>query len=101
MLHTGSSISLDKISFLRLNITFFIEVYIILLLLGFILIVLCNLTRKVHTNMLLNNLCEVLNAKLQGDRDKPITYCLEFVREEIGRYHGLLTPTATTLFGDT
>nr|KAJ0201965.1 hypothetical protein LSAT_V11C600308790 [Lactuca sativa] len=32
---------------------------------------------RAHTNILLNNLCEVLNGKIQGGRDKPIIYCLE------------------------
>nr|KAJ0227408.1 hypothetical protein LSAT_V11C100040350 [Lactuca sativa] len=65
-------------------------------------------SRKAHTNIFLNNLCEVVNGKIQGGRDKPIIYCLEYVREyllkricnvqrEIDRSHGPLTPTATTL----
>ncbi|XP_023731200.2 uncharacterized protein LOC111878947 [Lactuca sativa] len=63
---------------------------------------------RAHTNILLNNLCEVLNGKIQGGRDKPIIYCLEYIREylmkrifnvqrEIDRCHGPLTPTATSL----
>nr|KAJ0200453.1 hypothetical protein LSAT_V11C600323530 [Lactuca sativa] len=63
---------------------------------------------RAHTNILLNNLCEVLNGKIQGGRDKPIIYCLEYIREylmkricnvqrEIYRCHGPLTPTATSL----
>nr|KAJ0228093.1 hypothetical protein LSAT_V11C100041450 [Lactuca sativa] len=61
-----------------------------------------------HTNILLNNLCEVLNGKIQGGGDKPIIYCLEYIKEylmkricnvqrDIDRCHGPLTPTATTL----
>nr|KAJ0226975.1 hypothetical protein LSAT_V11C100047080 [Lactuca sativa] len=63
---------------------------------------------RAHTNILLNNLCEILNGKIQGGRDKPIIYCLEYIREylmkricnvqrEIDRCHGPLTPTATSL----
>ncbi|XP_023729898.2 uncharacterized protein LOC111877612 [Lactuca sativa] len=63
---------------------------------------------RAHTNILLNNLCEVLNGKIQGGRDKPIIYCLEYIREylmkricnvqrEIDKCHGPLTPTATSL----
>ncbi|XP_023757288.1 uncharacterized protein LOC111905781 [Lactuca sativa] len=63
---------------------------------------------RAHTNILLNNVCEVLNGKIQGGRDKPFIYYLEYIREylmkricnvqrEIDRCHGPLTPTATSL----
>lgn len=33
------------------------------------------------SDVLLNNMCEVLNGKLEKGRDKPIITCLEFIRE--------------------
>lgn len=55
--------------------------------------------------MILNNLCETFNGKLNEGRDKPIITCLEFIREylmkkivnvekAIGKCIGPLTPTA-------
>ena len=60
------------------------------------------------SDMLLNNLCEVFNAKLVNGRDKPIISCLEFIREYlmkrvcnvmkvIKKCTGPLTPTAERL----
>ncbi|GKE87517.1 hypothetical protein Tco_1564992 [Tanacetum coccineum] len=34
-----------------------------------------------HCDVLLNNMCEVLNRQLLKGRDKPIVTCLEFIRE--------------------
>nr|GEU33998.1 hypothetical protein [Tanacetum cinerariifolium] len=34
-----------------------------------------------HCDVLLNNICEVLNRQLKDGRDKPIITCLEFIRE--------------------
>nr|KAJ0208195.1 hypothetical protein LSAT_V11C500237170 [Lactuca sativa] len=34
-----------------------------------------------HTNILLDTLCEVVNGKIQGGRDKLIIYYLEYIRE--------------------
>nr|GEY21833.1 hypothetical protein [Tanacetum cinerariifolium] len=34
-----------------------------------------------HCDVLLNNMCEVLNRQLLDGRDKPIITCLEFIRE--------------------
>nr|KAJ0227888.1 hypothetical protein LSAT_V11C100026510 [Lactuca sativa] len=36
---------------------------------------------RAHTDCLLNNLCEVFNAKIDEGRDKPIITCLEYIRE--------------------
>ncbi|KAJ0507983.1 putative transposase, mutator type, transposase, MuDR, plant, MULE transposase [Helianthus annuus] len=36
---------------------------------------------RAKSDVLLNNLCEVLNRQLLGGRDKPIITCLEFIRE--------------------
>lgn len=55
--------------------------------------------------MILNNLCETFNGKLNEGRDKPIITCLEFIREylmkkivnvekAIGKCTGPLAPTA-------
>ncbi|KAK9047963.1 hypothetical protein SSX86_033075 [Deinandra increscens subsp. villosa] len=60
------------------------------------------------SDVLLNNMCEVLNSKLLDGRDKPIITMLEFVREYlmrrivnvlgvIDRSNGMLTPYATKL----
>ncbi|KAI3809479.1 hypothetical protein L1987_25455 [Smallanthus sonchifolius] len=62
-----------------------------------------------HSDVLLNNMCEVMNAKILDGRDKPIITVLEFIREYlmrrivnvlrvIDRSDGLLTPTATKMF---
>jgi hypothetical protein len=67
------------------------------------------LTGRAHSDVLLNNMCEVFNAKLVDGRDKPIITVLEFIREYlmrrivnvlkvIDRSEGLLTPTATKIF---
>ncbi|KAK9067620.1 hypothetical protein SSX86_011731 [Deinandra increscens subsp. villosa] len=66
-------------------------------------------TGRAKNDMLLNNLCEVFNAKLVEGRDKPIISALEYIREYLMRRvaknilmieksHGLLTPTATKMF---
>ncbi|GJS81480.1 hypothetical protein Tco_0748021 [Tanacetum coccineum] len=62
-----------------------------------------------HCDVLLNNMCEVLNRQLLNGRDKPIITCLEFIREYlmkrivivqgiIGKSIGPLTPNATKIF---
>ncbi|KAI3803313.1 hypothetical protein L1987_31463 [Smallanthus sonchifolius] len=62
-----------------------------------------------HSDVLLNNMCEVLNAKLVDGRDKPIITTLDYIREYlmkrivnvlkvIDRSEGLLTPYATKQF---
>ncbi|GJR96165.1 hypothetical protein Tco_0268339 [Tanacetum coccineum] len=62
-----------------------------------------------HCDVLLNNMCEVLNKKSLDGRDKPIITCLEFVRERlmkkivlvqqvISKAEGPLTPNAQKLF---
>ncbi|GJX35850.1 mutator type transposase, partial [Tanacetum coccineum] len=62
-----------------------------------------------HCDVLLNNMCEVLNRQLLKGRDKPIVTCLEFIREYlmkrivivqgiIDKSTGPLTPNATKLF---
>ncbi|GJR63736.1 putative reverse transcriptase domain-containing protein [Tanacetum coccineum] len=38
-------------------------------------------SRRAHFDVLLNNMCEVLNRQLVDGRDKPIVTCLEFIRE--------------------
>ncbi|MFS7907693.1 hypothetical protein Hanom_Chr01g00074331 [Helianthus anomalus] len=59
--------------------------------------------------MLLNNMCEVYNAKIVEGRDRPIISALEYIREYlmrrivtvlnvIDRSEGLLTPWATEQF---
>lgn len=60
------------------------------------------------SDVLINNMCEVLNGKLEKGRDKPIITCLEFIREylmkricnvvkEQRKCQGPLIPTATKL----
>ncbi|GKA27984.1 mutator type transposase [Tanacetum coccineum] len=60
-------------------------------------------------DVLLNNMCEVLNRQLLNGKDKPIRTCLEFIREYlmkrivivqgvIGKSVGPLTPNATKVF---
>nr|KAJ0204637.1 hypothetical protein LSAT_V11C500292560 [Lactuca sativa] len=60
------------------------------------------------SDVLLNNMCEVLNGELEKGRDKPIITCLEFIREYLmkricnvvkdqRKCQGPLTPTATKL----
>ncbi|GJT07180.1 transposase, MuDR [Tanacetum coccineum] len=62
-----------------------------------------------HCDVLLNNMCEVLNRQILNGRDKPIITCLEFIREYlmkrivivqgiIGKSTGPLTPNATKIF---
>ncbi|CAI9281018.1 unnamed protein product [Lactuca saligna] len=62
-------------------------------------------TGRAHSDVILNNLCETFNGKLNEGRDKPIITCLEFIREylmkkivnvekAIGKCTGPLTPTA-------
>ncbi|XP_021999683.2 uncharacterized protein LOC110897130 [Helianthus annuus] len=64
---------------------------------------------RAKSDVLLNNLCEVLNRQLLGGRDKPIITCLEFIREylmkrimnvqlDIEKCSGPLTPGATDVF---
>ncbi|KAK9071946.1 hypothetical protein SSX86_008377 [Deinandra increscens subsp. villosa] len=60
------------------------------------------------SDVLLNNMCEVMNAKILGARDKPIITALEYIRDYcmkrivtilnvIDKSQGLLTPYATKL----
>ncbi|GKA92650.1 mutator type transposase, partial [Tanacetum coccineum] len=62
-----------------------------------------------HCDVLLNNMCKVLNRKLLNGKDKPIITCLEFIREYlmkrivivqgvIGKSTRPLTPNATKVF---
>ncbi|KAI3808396.1 hypothetical protein L1987_24346 [Smallanthus sonchifolius] len=64
---------------------------------------------RAHSDVLLNNMCEVMNSKIVDGRDKPIIIALEYIREYlmrrivnvlqvIDRSDGPLTPTATKLF---
>lgn len=64
---------------------------------------------RAHTDILLNNLCEVFNAKIVDGRDRPIISALDFVREYmmrkivtvqnmIDKSSGILTPTAQKLW---
>ncbi|GJS41238.1 hypothetical protein Tco_0566281 [Tanacetum coccineum] len=63
---------------------------------------------RAHSDMLLNNMCEVLNGKIVDGRDKPIITALEFIKEYcmkrivnvgkvIAKTNGPLTPSATRL----
>ncbi|XP_071739367.1 uncharacterized protein [Rutidosis leptorrhynchoides] len=65
--------------------------------------------RRALSDVLLNNMCEVLNKCLLEARDKPIITALEYVREylmrriavvkvKLSKADGHLTPTATKLF---
>ncbi|KAI3703759.1 hypothetical protein L1987_73954 [Smallanthus sonchifolius] len=65
-------------------------------------------TGRAKTDVLLNNMCEVLNGKLVEARDQPIISALEFIREYLAKRivnvikvieksDGPLTPTATKL----
>nr|XP_043620282.1 uncharacterized protein LOC122592140 [Erigeron canadensis] len=38
-------------------------------------------SERAKSDVLLNNMCEVLNSKLVKGREKPIIFCLEFIRE--------------------
>ncbi|GJY19475.1 mutator type transposase [Tanacetum coccineum] len=62
-----------------------------------------------HCDVLLNNMCEVLNRQLLNGRDKPIITCLEFIKEYLMKriviVQGVirkstrpLTPNATKVF---
>ncbi|XP_071718120.1 uncharacterized protein [Rutidosis leptorrhynchoides] len=66
-------------------------------------------TGRALSDVLLNNMCEVLNKCLLEARDKPIITALEYVREylirriavvkvKLSKADGHLTPTATKLF---
>ncbi|XP_071699627.1 uncharacterized protein [Rutidosis leptorrhynchoides] len=66
-------------------------------------------TGRAHSDVLLSNMCEVLNRWLVDARDKPIITCLEFVREylmkrivnvinRMSKCQGPLTPAATKIF---
>ncbi|KAD3337182.1 hypothetical protein E3N88_32702 [Mikania micrantha] len=69
----------------------------------------CTTIRQAHSDVLLNNMCEVLNSKLMEGRDKPVITALEYIREHlmkrivnvlqvIDKCDGPLTPTASKLF---
>ncbi|GJZ42221.1 mutator type transposase [Tanacetum coccineum] len=64
---------------------------------------------RAHCDVLLNNMCEVLNRELVDGRDKPIITCLEFIKEYlmkrivneqkvISKSDGPHTPNATKVF---
>ncbi|XP_071729271.1 uncharacterized protein [Rutidosis leptorrhynchoides] len=66
-------------------------------------------TGRAITDVLLNNMCEILNRWLVDGRDKPIITALEFIREylmkrivnvlnHIDKCQGPLTPSATKVF---
>ncbi|XP_021985304.1 uncharacterized protein LOC110881320 [Helianthus annuus] len=66
-------------------------------------------SRRVVSDILLNNMCEVYNGKIVEGRDKPIISALEYIREYLMRRivtvlnviensEGLLTPKATEMF---
>ncbi|XP_076932443.1 uncharacterized protein LOC143597974 [Bidens hawaiensis] len=70
---------------------------------------LSHFTGRALSDVLLNNMCEVFNAKLLEARDKPIITMLEYIREYlmrrivnvmkvIDKCEGMLTPYATTIF---
>ncbi|KAI3746204.1 hypothetical protein L6452_08628 [Arctium lappa] len=65
-------------------------------------------TERCHSDILLNNMCEVFNKQLVDGRDKPIITALEYIREYlmkrivkvqklIENADGPLTPTATKM----
>ncbi|GKA99822.1 mutator type transposase [Tanacetum coccineum] len=66
-------------------------------------------TGRAKSNILLNNLCEVLNRQLLDGRDKPIITCLEYIREYLmkrivnvqkvqDKCDGPLTPSTAKIF---
>nr|GEW94986.1 hypothetical protein [Tanacetum cinerariifolium] len=66
-------------------------------------------TCKAKSNILLKNMCEVLNRQLVDGRDKPIITCLEYIREYLmkrivivqklhDKCDGSLTPNAVKIF---
>ncbi|KAJ9548086.1 hypothetical protein OSB04_020629 [Centaurea solstitialis] len=68
-------------------------------------------TGRAHSDVVLNNMCEVFNRQLIDGRDKPIIMCLEYIREYlmkrivnvkkmIAKSEGILTPTATKLLDE-
>ncbi|XP_076886006.1 uncharacterized protein LOC143535709 [Bidens hawaiensis] len=65
-------------------------------------------TGRAQSDVLLNNMCEVLNSKTVDGREKPIISCLEFIREYLmkriinvmkaqDKWNGPLTPKATII----
>jgi hypothetical protein len=75
----------------------------------YVIFKICPFTGRAHSDVLLNNTCEVMNAKIIDGRDKPIITVLEYIREYlmrrivnvlkvIDRCDGLLTPTAARMF---
>ena len=68
-------------------------------------------TGRAHSDVVLNNMCEVFNRQLIDGRDKPIIMCLEYIREYlmkrivnvkkvIEKSEGMLTPAATKLMDE-
>ncbi|GJT46594.1 mutator type transposase [Tanacetum coccineum] len=59
---------------------------------------------RAHCDVLLNNMCEVLNRQLVDGRDKPIITCLEFIREYLMKriidWNGGNLYQATSPWGD-
>ncbi|GKE82491.1 hypothetical protein Tco_1552491 [Tanacetum coccineum] len=64
---------------------------------------------RAKSNILLNNMCKVLNGQLVDGRDKPIITCLEYIREYLmkrivnvqkvqDKCDGPLTPNAAKIF---
>nr|GEW17643.1 hypothetical protein [Tanacetum cinerariifolium] len=69
----------------------------------------CYFSGREKSNILLNNMCEVLNRQLVDGRDKPIITCLEYIREYIikrivnvqkvqDKFDEPLTPNAAKIF---
>ncbi|KAJ9566216.1 hypothetical protein OSB04_002182 [Centaurea solstitialis] len=67
------------------------------------------LTSRCHSDLLVNNICEVFNGQVVNGQDKPIIMALEFIRQYlmkrivnvqkvIAKCVGPLTPAATYLF---
>ena len=67
-------------------------------------------TGRAVSDVLISNMCEVFNGKIEKGRDKPVIGCLEFIREylmkricnvmkEMKKAKGPLTPTATDILG--
>ncbi|XP_052623814.1 uncharacterized protein LOC111889772 [Lactuca sativa] len=67
-------------------------------------------SRRAVSDVLISNMCEVFNGKIEKGRDKPVIGCLEYIREylmkricnfmkEMKKAKGPLTPTSTDILG--
>ena len=67
-------------------------------------------TGRAVSDVLISNMCEVFNGKIEKGRDKPVISCFEFIREylmkricnfmkEMKKAKGPLTSTATDILG--